>query len=125
MRISDWSSDVCSSDLFGLIVDGAVIIVENCLRRLGEAQHRLGRLLDRDERFGLVASASAEVIKPSIFGVIIITAVYLPILPLEGVEGKTFHPMATPVVLALPAALIIPRTLVPAPVALLDRNGLG
>src|SRR3546814_96142 len=156
MRISDWSSDVCSSDLFraalitaavipvamlmtltgmlqtrtsanlmslgaldfGLIVDGAVIIVENCLRRLGEAQHRLGRLLDRDERFGLVASASAEVIKPSIFGVIIITAVYLPIFALEGVEGKTFHLMAITVVLALTAALILSLTLVPAAVAL-------
>ena len=103
---------------FGLIVDGAVIIGENCLRRLGEAQHRLGRLLDRDERFGLVASASAEVIKPSIFGIIIITAVYLPIFALEGVEGKTFHPMAITVVLALTAALLLSLTLVPAAVAL-------
>ncbi|HET6526989.1 CusA/CzcA family heavy metal efflux RND transporter [Sphingopyxis sp.] len=103
---------------FGLIVDGAVIIVENCLRRLGEQQHRLGRLLDRDERFGLVASASAEVIKPSIFGIIIITAVYLPIFALEGIEGKTFHPMAITVVLALTAALILSLTLVPAAVAL-------
>ncbi|HET6525461.1 MULTISPECIES: efflux RND transporter permease subunit [unclassified Sphingopyxis] len=103
---------------FGLIVDGAVIIVENCLRRLGEAQHRLGRLLDRGERFGLVASASAEVIKPSIFGIIIITAVYLPIFALEGVEGKTFHPMAITVVLALTAALLLSLTLVPAAVAL-------
>ena len=103
---------------FGLIVDGAVIIVENCLRRLGEAQHRMGRLLDRDERFGLVAKASAEVIRPSIFGIVIITAVYLPIFALEGIEGKTFHPMATTVVLALTAALILSLTLVPAAVAL-------
>ncbi|PKP86363.1 MAG: CusA/CzcA family heavy metal efflux RND transporter [Alphaproteobacteria bacterium HGW-Alphaproteobacteria-17] len=103
---------------FGLIVDGAVIIVENCLRRLGEQQHRLGRLLDRDERFGLVASASAEVIRPSIFGIVIITAVYLPIFALEGIEGKTFHPMAITVVLALTAALILSLTLVPAAVAL-------
>lgn len=103
---------------FGLIVDGAVIIVENCLRRLGEQQHRLGRLLTRDERFGLVASASAEVIRPSIFGIIIITAVYLPIFALEGIEGKTFHPMAITVVLALTAALILSLTLVPAGVAL-------
>ena len=102
---------------FGLIVDGAVIIVENCLRRLGETQHRLGRLLDRDERFGLVASASAEVIRPSIFGIVIITAVYLPIFALEGIEGKTFHPMAITVVLALTAALILSLTLVPAAVA--------
>jgi heavy metal efflux system protein len=102
---------------FGLIVDGAVIIVENCLRRLGEAQHRMGRLLERDERFTLVASASAEVIKPSIFGIVIITAVYLPIFALDGIEGKTFHPMAITVVLALTAALILSLTLVPAAVA--------
>ena len=102
---------------FGLIVDGAVIIVENCLRRLGEAQHRLGRLLDRDERFGLVASASAEVMKPSIFGVIIITVVYLPIFALTGIEGKTFHPMAITVVMALTAALLLALTLVPAAIA--------
>jgi heavy metal efflux system protein len=102
---------------FGLIVDGAVIIVENCLRRLGEAQHRLGRLLDRDERFGLVASASAEVMKPSIFGVIIITVVYLPIFALTGIEGKTFHPMAITVVMALTAALLLSLTLVPAAIA--------
>jgi heavy metal efflux system protein len=103
---------------FGLIVDGAVIIVENCLRRLGEAQHRMGRLLDRDERFGLVAKASAEVIKPSVFGVIIITVVYLPIFALSGIEGKTFHPMAITVMLALTAALILSLTFVPAAIAL-------
>ena len=102
---------------FGLIVDGAVIIVENCLRRLGEAQHRLGRTLDRDERYGLVASASAEVIRPSIFGVFIITVVYLPIFALTGIEGKTFHPMAITVVLALTAALLLSLTFVPAAIA--------
>ena len=103
---------------FGLIVDGAVIIVENCLRRLGEAQHRLGRLLDRDERFGLVAKASSEVIRPSVFGIIIITVVYLPIFALSGIEGKTFHPMAITVMLALTAALILSLTFVPAAIAL-------
>ena len=103
---------------FGLIVDGAVIIVENCLRRLGEAQHRLGRLLDREERFGLVASASAEVMRPSLFGVAIITIVYLPIYALTGIEGKTFHPMAITVVLALTAAMILSLTFVPAAVAM-------
>ncbi len=103
---------------FGLIVDGAVIIVENCLRRFGMAQHSLGRLLTRDERFDLAASASAEVVKPSIFGVIIITVVYLPIFALTGVEGKMFHPMAFTVVLALTAALILSLTFVPAAVAL-------
>src|SRR5215210_7941690 len=92
---------------FGLIVDGAVIIVENCLRRLGEAQHRMGRLLHRDERFGLVAKASAEVIRPSVFGIFIITVVYLPIFALTGIEGKTFHPMAITVVLALTAAMLL------------------
>ncbi|MDU7868521.1 MAG: CusA/CzcA family heavy metal efflux RND transporter, partial [Pantoea sp.] len=86
---------------FGLIVDGAVIIVENCLRRFGERQHALGRLLTRDERFALAASASAEVIKPSLFGLFIIAAVYIPIFALSGVEGKMFHPMALTVVIAL------------------------
>ncbi|WP_345303641.1 efflux RND transporter permease subunit, partial [Lysobacter hankyongensis] len=90
---------------FGLIVDGAVIIVENCLRRFGEKQHQLGRLLTRDERFELAASASAEVIKPSLFGLFIIAAVYLPIFALTGVEGKMFHPMAITVVLALTGAM--------------------
>lgn len=107
---------------FGLIVDGAVIIVENCLRRFGEAQHKLGRLLTRDERFSLAASASSEVIKPSIFGVIIITVVYLPIFALTGIEGKMFHPMAFTVVIALTSALILSLTFVPAAVALLVRG---
>ena len=103
---------------FGLIVDGAVIIVENCLRRLGEAQHKAGRLLDREERFKLVARASSEVIRPSIFGVIIITVVYLPIFALTGIEGKTFHPMAITVMLALTAALLLSLTFVPAAIAM-------
>src|SRR5215207_86426 len=102
---------------FGLIVDGAVIIVENCLRRLGEAQHKLGRMLDREERFDLTASASAEVVRPSLFGIAIITIVYLPIFALTGVEGKTFHPMAITVVLALTGAAILSLTFVPAAVA--------
>jgi cobalt-zinc-cadmium resistance protein CzcA len=103
---------------FGLIVDGAVIIVENCLRRFGEAQHRLGRLLTRDERFDLAASASGEVIRPSLFGVLIITLVYVPIFALTGVEGKMFHPMAITVVMALTFALILSLTFVPAAVAM-------
>ena len=107
---------------FGLIVDGAVIIVENCLRRFGEAQHRYGRLLTQEERFSLAASASSEVIKPSIFGVIIITVVYLPIFALTGIEGKMFHPMAFTVVIALTSALILSLTFVPAAVALLVRG---
>jgi len=103
---------------FGLIVDGAVIIVENCLRRFGMEQHRLGRLLSRDERFRLTESATLEVIKPSIFGVLIIALVYVPIFALSGVEGKMFHPMAFTVVFALTAALILSLTFVPAAVAM-------
>ncbi len=103
---------------FGLIVDGAVIIVENCLRRFGEAQHGLGRLLTRDERFALAASASSEVIRPSLFGVLIIALVYVPIFALTGVEGKMFHPMAITVVMALTAALILSLSFVPAAIAL-------
>jgi len=103
---------------FGLIVDGAVIIVENCLRRFGEAQRRVGRLLTRDERFALTATATGEVIRPSLFGVLIITLVYVPIFALTDVEGKMFHPMAITVVLALTAALVLSLTFVPAAVAL-------
>lgn len=106
---------------FGLIVDGAVIIMENCIRRFGEMQHRLGRLLTREERYELAASATAEVIRPSLFGVGIITAVYLPIFALDGVEGKMFHPMAFTVVFALTAAMLLSLTFVPAMVAV----GLG
>lgn len=103
---------------FGLIVDGAVIIVENCIRRFGLAQHRLGRLLTKEERFSLTAEATAEVIRPSLFGVMIITLVYLPIFSLTGVEGKMFHPMAFTVVTALLAALVLSLTFVPAAIAL-------
>lgn len=103
---------------FGLIVDGAVIIMENCLRRFAEAQHHHGRLLTREERFDLASKASAEVIKPSLFGVLIITIVYFPIFALSGVEGKMFHPMAATVVMALTAALLLSLTFVPAAVAM-------
>jgi len=103
---------------FGLIVDGAVIIIENCIRRFGMAQHQLGRVLTKEERFKLTAEATAEVIQPSIFGVIIITVVYLPIFALTGIEGKMFHPMAFTVVTALLAALVLSITFVPAAVAL-------
>ncbi len=103
---------------FGLIVDGAVIIVENCLRRFGEAQRRLGRVLTPDERFSLAATATDEVIGPSLFGVLIITLVYVPIFALTGVEGKMFHPMAITVVMALTAAMVLSLTFVPAAMAL-------
>ena len=107
---------------FGLIVDGAVIIIENCLRRFGEAQHRLGRLLDAKERFELTAAATSEVIRPSLFGLGIITAVYLPIFALSGVEGKMFHPMAITVVLALTGAMLLSLTFVPAAIATFMRG---
>jgi cobalt-zinc-cadmium resistance protein CzcA len=103
---------------FGLIVDGAVIIIENCLRRFGHEQHTLNRLLTKPERFSLAAEATAEVIKPSIFGVFIITVVYIPIFALTGVEGKMFHPMAFTVVTALLGAMILSLTFVPAAVAI-------
>ena len=103
---------------FGLIVDGAVIIIENCLSRFGELQHRLGRVMTRDERFEATASATAEVIRPSLFGLGIITAVYLPIFALTGIEGKMFHPMAITVVLALSGAMLLSLTFVPAAIAL-------
>ena len=102
---------------FGLIVDGAVIIIENCLRRFGELQHRLGRVLSPEERFDATASATAEVIRPSLFGLGIIAAVYLPIFALTGVEGKMFHPMAITVVLALTGAMLLSITFVPAAIA--------
>jgi cobalt-zinc-cadmium resistance protein CzcA len=102
---------------FGLIVDGAVIIIENCLRHFADRQHLLGRVLSRSERFELTASATAEVIRPSLFGVAIITAVYLPVFALTGIEGKMFHPMAFTVVLALTAAMGLSLTFVPAAVA--------
>jgi heavy metal efflux system protein len=102
---------------FGLIVDGAVIIVENCLRRFSESRHQLGRILTKQERFDLTATATSEVIRPSLFGVLIITLVYVPIFALTGVEGKMFHPMAITVVMALTAALVLSLTFVPAAVA--------
>lgn len=101
---------------FGLIVDGAVIIVENAVRRLSEAQ-RNGVTLPLKERLNTVYEATSEVIRPSLFGVAIITVVYIPIFSLTGVEGKMFHPMAATVVMALLSAMILSLTLVPAAVA--------
>ena len=103
---------------FGIIVDGAVIIVENCIRCLAEAQHRHGRLLTQRERFRVVFDATKEVITPSIFGSIIIMVVYLLILTLTGVEGKMFVPMALTVLLALFGAMIFSLTFVPAGIAI-------
>ena len=102
---------------FGLIVDGAVILVENCIRRFGEAQARLGRLLTKEERLSLVYEASCEVRQATMFGELIIMLVYIPILALSGIEGKMYHPMAITVLMALGAAFILSMTFVPAAVA--------
>ncbi len=109
---------------FGLIVDGAVIIVENCLRHLAAYQrmHGQGMLPDLKVRMRLVREATLEVIRPSVFGVIIILIVYVPIFALSGVEGKMFHPMAFTVITALMSALILSLTVVPASVALFVRG---
>lgn len=102
---------------FGLIVDGAVIIVENALRRIAERQHDAGRALTRDERLETVAAAAREMIRPSVYGQAIIILVYVPLLMLSGVEGKTFAPMALTVIIALAFALLLSLTFVPAAIA--------
>ncbi len=107
---------------FGLIVDGAVIIVENCMRRLSDPGR--GQALDLKERLALVFDATQEVMRPALFGVLIITAVYLPIFTLTGVEGKMFHPMAITVIIALVSAMLLSITFVPAAVALAFKKPL-
>ena len=107
---------------FGLIVDGAVIIVENCLRRLSHAARERGAQMPLDERLQLVFEATREVIRPALFGVFIITAVYLPIFSLTGVEGKMFHPMAFTVVFALASPMLLSLSLLPAALALQLRK---
>ncbi|RMQ44318.1 Heavy metal efflux pump CzcA [Pseudomonas cichorii] len=103
---------------FGIIVDGAVVIVENAIRRLAHAQQRHGRMLTRSERFHEVFAAAREARRPLIFGQLIIMVVYLPIFALTGVEGKMFHPMAFTVVIALLGAMILSVTFVPAAIAM-------
>ncbi|MBH0043701.1 efflux RND transporter permease subunit [Pseudoalteromonas sp. SWXJZ10B] len=107
---------------FGLIVDGAVIVVENCLRQLGVAQHKHGRLLTLNERLNVVTEATKEVFTPAVFGIVIIMLVYLPLFALSGVEGKMFQPMAFTVVAALIGALIFGVTFVPAAIAVFVRG---
>jgi cobalt-zinc-cadmium resistance protein CzcA len=99
---------------FGLIIDGAVVVVENIVRQLGLKQHQLGRALTPEERSRVVLAASKQVGTPMFVGVLIITVVYIPILALTGIEGKMFHPMALTVMLALGGALLLALTLVPA-----------
>ena len=107
---------------FGLIVDGAVIVVENCLRQLGLAQHKHGRLLTLNERLSVVTAATKEMFSPAVFGILIIMLVYLPLFALSGVEGKMFQPMAFTVVAALVGALIFAVTFVPAAIAVFVRG---
>jgi cobalt-zinc-cadmium resistance protein CzcA len=107
---------------FGLIVDGAVIIVENCILRLAEKQHHMQRLLTVEERFHAVFAATREVFTPSLVSVLVVILVNLPLLALTGVEGKMFRPMALAVIMALLAALVLSLTFVPAAVALLLRG---
>lgn len=106
---------------FGLLVDGAIIIVENCLRKLSSASAN-GRTMPVNERLALVYEATKEVIRPALFGVFIITAVYLPIFALTGVEGKMFHPMVITVVIALCCAMFLSVTFVPAAIAILFKG---
>lgn len=103
---------------FGIIIDGAVVIVENCIRRFAHKQEQLKRLLTREERFHEVFKAAQEARRPLIFGQLIILVVYLPIFALTGVEAKLFHPMAATVAIALIGAMILSVTFVPAAVAL-------
>lgn len=103
---------------FGIIIDGAVVIVENCMRRLAHAQTKLGRQLTKSERFEEVFAAAQEARKPLIYGQLIIMVVYLPIFALTGVEGKMFHPMAFTVLTALLGAMLLSVTFIPAAVAL-------
>lgn len=105
---------------FGLLVDGAIIIVENCMRRLSHASN--GKVLPIEERLALVFDATREVIRPALFGVFIITMVYLPIFALSGVEGKMFHPMAITVVIALVGSMLLSITFVPAAIALMFKG---
>ncbi len=107
---------------FGLIVDGSVIIIENCLRRLAERQHHEGRLLSLKERLEETMAAGQEMIKPTIFGQAIIFLVFAPLFTFSGVEGKTFSPMAITIMLALGAAFVLSLTFVPAMVAILIRG---
>ncbi|WP_230768985.1 efflux RND transporter permease subunit [Sphingomonas sp. Leaf4] len=104
---------------FGLIVDGAVIVVENALRRLAERQEHLGRLLTKEERLEETGEAAREMIRPTVFGQAIIFLVFLPLLTFQGVEGKTFAPMAVTLMLALASALVLSLTFVPAMIAIL------
>src|SRR6202045_1216029 len=107
---------------FGLIIDGAIIIVENTLRRRAEQQKRLGRQAHRDERFGEALKASEEMVRPTVYGQIVIFLVFVPCLSFQGVEGKMFSPMVITLMLALASAFLLSVTFVPAMAAILFRG---
>ena len=107
---------------FGLIIDGAVIIVENSLRRLAERQHHEGRLLTLKERLEEVILSSREMVRPTVYGQLVIFMVFLPCLTFQGVEGKMFSPMVITLMLALASAFVLSLTFVPAMVAVLLRK---
>jgi cobalt-zinc-cadmium resistance protein CzcA len=107
---------------FGLIVDGAIIITENCLHRLSHAQAHYGRVLTLKERLHEVMLAGKEIVKPIVFGQAIIIMVYVPMLTFTGVEGKMFEPMAITVILALVAAFVLSITFVPAMIAIFVKG---
>ncbi len=110
---------------FGLIVDGAIIITENCLKRLAEKQHHLGRTLNLNERLGEVMHAAQEMVRPTVYGQIIIILVYVPMLTFTGVEGKMFSPMAITVIIALASALVLSLTFVPAMIAIFVKGRIS
>lgn len=107
---------------FGLIIDGAVIIVENALRRLAERQKMVGRRLDLNERLEEVIASSKEMVRPSVYGQAVIFLVFLPCLTFQGVEGKMFSPMVITLMLALGSAFVLSMTFVPALVAILLKG---
>ncbi len=107
---------------FGLIIDGAVIIVENTLRRISERQKHVGRILTLDERLAEAVNSSREMVRPTIYGQIVIFLVFVPCLTFQGVEGKMFSPMVITLMLALGSAFVLSLTFVPAMVAILVRG---
>jgi heavy metal efflux system protein len=127
MRLFDISGNLMSLGAidFGLIVDGAVIMTENSVRRVAERQHALGRRLTGEELKARVYDASVEVRRATMFGELIITAVYLPILTLTGIEGKMFRPMALTVIFALTGAFVLSLTYVPAALTFALRGGVA
>src|SRR6266852_6036772 len=110
---------------FGLIIDGAIIIVENTLRRIAEQQKRLGRRVHRDERVAEALKASEEMVRPTVYGQIVIFLVFVPCLSFQGVEGKMFSPMVITLMLALASAFLLSVTFVPAMAAILFRGNVA